>query len=48
MRDIMIEPVMFKLSQEYMLANGGEAHDESKIQEEEELFQRKKVKKDSP
>jgi hypothetical protein len=34
MRDIMIDPVMFKLSQEYMQANGGNVHDESKIQEE--------------
>lgn len=44
MRDIQMEPVMFKLSQEYMKVNGGALHDESKIQEEEELFQRRKAK----
>lgn len=44
MRDIMIDPVMFKLSQDYMKENGAEMHDEAKVQEEEELFKRKKVK----
>ena len=48
MRDIMLDPVMFKLSQDYMLGNGADLHDEAKIQEEEALFQRKKAKKSSP
>ncbi len=43
MRDIQMEPVMFKLSQDYMKASGV-MHEEGKIQEEQELFQRKKAK----
>jgi tRNA(Leu) C34 or U34 (ribose-2'-O)-methylase TrmL len=48
MRDIMIDPVMFKLSQDYVQANGADLHDEAKVQEEEELFKRKKVKEPNP
>lgn len=35
MRDIMVDPAMFKLSDDYIKqANGSNLHDEAKIQEE--------------